>query len=186
MVKATVSVSRATPWQFRIVDRMCVAAAVIGGSAIVLMALTIVVDVISRFFWNAPMAGALDVSTYWWMPIVAAAPMAYTQLRGEHIEITMLVDRLGEQHRRYATMIALGVSAAVVSLAAYITLQAAIVAMGHAEAATIVRWIYIWPTRFALAAALALLAIALVADLFRVLLGFEDRSEPASEDVEEA
>tara|TARA_B110000503_G_C6942667_1_gene327619 strand:+ start:149 stop:652 length:504 start_codon:yes stop_codon:yes gene_type:complete len=59
--------------------------------------LLVVVNIISRFFFNAPMGGTLEV-TEAALPIIIFLSLALTQHKGEHIKVTLVMRRFSPKY----------------------------------------------------------------------------------------
>src|SRR5690349_810547 len=80
--------------------RLSKAGAAVGGVALVVMILLITAQVISRRILAAPMVVADELSGYL-LVITTFSVLGYALMRGDHIQVTLLVERLPERVQRY-------------------------------------------------------------------------------------
>lgn len=72
-------------------------------------------NAISRTFFNDPLPNTLEITQYWYLPIVAFLGFIAAQLRGQHVAADLLYERFPEVTKRYVVAV-LFLLAAVVSL----------------------------------------------------------------------
>lgn len=164
-------VERRDPLVLRIVDRVTAIAAI--GSAVALWALLInvAIDVLARALSGRPLGLTLELTTYWWMPIIVALSYALTEQRGDHITVTILLDRLSPSMRRRVDGTFSAIGAGLVGL---LTWFAAVAAVDAAEVRLIANSnppLEYWQVKFIVLIGLALLAIQLAARSFRQFWG---------------
>jgi len=70
-----------------IVDRAVQAGGLLGGLAITLMMVHVTVDVVARKLFGAPLPGTLAIVTYYYMVLIAFAPLAAVERVRGHIGI---------------------------------------------------------------------------------------------------
>ena len=67
---------------------------------VILMLLHVVAHALSRQFFNAPIYGTNEIVTFWYLPVIALLGIPAAQLKGEHITVSILLERLGPAGRR--------------------------------------------------------------------------------------
>lgn len=75
--------------------------AIVGMLVMVLVAIYTVVDVLLRYFLNAPLPGAVDIVTYG-LALAVGAVMPWGLFSGQHVSVPLVVDRLPDPLRRVA------------------------------------------------------------------------------------
>src|SRR5690606_24283549 len=68
--------------------------AYIGGGAVAVMTLNILLDASMRSMFSSPIPGTLEYVQYWWMILIAFGWLALASYTGEHIDAPILSDRL--------------------------------------------------------------------------------------------
>lgn len=82
------------------------------------MALMITIDVLTRYFFNAPMPASVEISQLV-EPWVVFLPFAYTLAVGGHVQVTLVTMRLPEKWRRGSDIFAYIVSFVFFALLCY-------------------------------------------------------------------
>jgi TRAP-type C4-dicarboxylate transport system permease small subunit len=77
------------------------------------MMVHITANAISRTFFENPMANTLEITQYWYLPIVAFLGFIAAQLRGQHVAADLLYERFPDVTRRYVLGVVFLLSAAV-------------------------------------------------------------------------
>ncbi|MYM19078.1 TRAP transporter small permease subunit [Brevibacterium sp. 5221] len=132
--------------------------------ALILMLLHVVAHAISRHFFNAPIYGTNEIVSFWYLPIIALLGIPAAQLKGEHIAVTLVIDRLGEASARILRTFGAALGFALSAGFAWFGLAKAIeytASKATAGVTDIVTWpvYYLVPLVFAGLALLYLLAI---------------------------
>lgn len=76
---------------------------------IMLMTILGFVDVVLRYFFNAPIMGVKEIQSYL-VPVIVSLSLAITQHDKKHIRMEIIYDRLPERARRVADYLALSMS----------------------------------------------------------------------------
>src|SRR5690625_5159530 len=87
--------------------------------ATAVLMLHVVANVLSRRLFNVPLAGTLDITSYWWMVLIVFGALAYAQLKDEHIRATIITSQLPLKAQKIADIIALSLMAIFALLMAY-------------------------------------------------------------------
>ena len=89
---------------------------VVASIGILVMMLHVLANVATRYLFNAPVAGTLEMVSYWYMPVVTFLGFVLAKQADEHIEAPLIFDRLTWGDRRVLT-VACGVVAAALCAA---------------------------------------------------------------------
>ncbi len=84
--------------------RLSKAGAAVGAAALVAMIVLITLQVLSRRVLAMPMVVADELSGYL-LVITTFSALGYALLRGDHIQVTLLIDRVSDRMRRYLRVI---------------------------------------------------------------------------------
>lgn len=130
----------------------------VGVSAMLLMVLLVVADVLSRWLFNKPFGGSYELVELG-MVLAVAFSLSYTQTRRGHVNVTMLVERFPKKIQSRLTRIA-----SFMSLCMYLLIFWQALLKGRTETAvgttSAVLFIPIYP--FVYVAALGFLLLCLV------------------------
>ncbi|MFC5338482.1 TRAP transporter large permease subunit [Leucobacter denitrificans] len=111
-------------WE-RIITRLSSVSAILAGLSIVVLGLQIVLDAGGRTLFNSPVPGTLELVSNWWMVIAVFLGFAFTQFKGEHIRVTLLIEKLPVIWSTAVETVILALSFIMISfLAYYLTLDA--------------------------------------------------------------
>jgi TRAP-type C4-dicarboxylate transport system permease small subunit len=158
------------PW-VGLIDKITRVGAVIVGLVTLMLLLTIVVDVVMRNVFAAPLPGALSTTIYWWMPIIGVFGLGYVHLRNEQIVMTLLAENASARALKPLGVSVEIVVAALIILLLVLSWESAMQHFGYQTAAPDQKWLPIWPGRFALVAGLAIVLLAVPARIYRILAG---------------
>jgi TRAP-type C4-dicarboxylate transport system permease small subunit len=100
--------------------------ALIAGLALVALVLNVAVDVIVRATDGRPLGRTLEMTTYWWMPVLVTLSYAIAEREREHITVTMLLDRMPTRSRQYVEGAFSAVGTAVVAALTWYTILDAV------------------------------------------------------------
>lgn len=144
----------------------------LAGVALVLMMLHVVADVIMKFVFNLPIPGTLEVVAFYYMVAAVFLPLAYVELKGAHITVDLVFDRMPRVLQRVALALGFACSAGFFSILAYQTWLDAVEAYEVGEIVMGAVALPIWPSRFVLPLGFAIIALASIIRLIReVVLG---------------
>lgn len=173
---------RRDPLFLRIIDRVASIAAIGAGVALWVLLVNVAIDALMRTFFGRPLGLTLELTTYWWMPIAVALSYALTEKRGDHISVTLLLDRLTPKLRNPVDGTFSAIGAVLVGVLAWYSLVSA----NHAAEVGLIANsnppLEYWQVKYVAALGLALLALQLAARSFRQFTG---RTAPAAPLVEE-
>ena len=155
----------------RIVDRLGDVFAYGAAAALVLLALNIFVDVLGRAFFNTPLTGTLEMTAYWWMPMLTLLAFAFTERKQEHIKVTILLDALPLRMRQIVEG-SFGILATVLLVAlTYFTLIDALESAEIRQTTASAPPVHIWPFKFVAVIGVALLSLQVAATTIRYFAG---------------
>ena len=102
----------------RAIDRISSFAGVIASAALAVMTVIVCYEVISRYIFNAPTTWVTEVSTYLFVAVVFLG-LAEAQRANAHIQVEILVDRLGKEDRAFIELVGLWLGVLFVIIAAW-------------------------------------------------------------------
>ena len=102
----------------RAIDRISSIAGFIAAVALAGMTVAVCYEVISRYIFNSPTTWVTEVSTYLFVA-VAFLGLAEAQRANAHIQVELLVDRLGKEQRAFVELIGLWLGVLFVTIAAW-------------------------------------------------------------------
>lgn len=181
----TSSSSRGTGIVLRAIDWLGAFSAYGAAVAVILLALNVFVDVIGRKFFNTPFVGTLEMTAYWWMPMLTLLAFAFTEQRQEHIKVTILLDALPPRMRRIVEgsfgLIATGLLVALT----YYTLLGALRSAAIQQTTASTPPVAIWPFKFVAVTGLVVLTLQAAATSYRYFAGHlpRDRSTNSESDI---
>lgn len=133
----------------RILDLLSRLLMVVGGVMIVLMAGHVVADVGRRYLMNAPLKGAIEMVSYYYMVAVVFLPLSTVERLNAHFVSGLFTDHLPPLTLRRLEGVTSLLMALVVALLAWCSTEGALHAMANSErvlAADLI--IYTWPGRW--------------------------------------
>lgn len=142
----------------------------LGGAVAVLMAINVTTAVVSRYLFRNPLAFTLDLTQYWWMPVLAAAPMAAALLRSEHITAPLLFDMGGPKTRRGIALGTTVLTFVTIALISWTLVEKALTSISLQEAAVGTPWVAIWPIRIVMVAAFFIFALQVIAEIIKIVV----------------
>jgi TRAP-type C4-dicarboxylate transport system permease small subunit len=155
------------------IDRICRAFTVVlvtfACIAVVLMAVHVSYDVIARSFVSGGIYGTTEIVSYYYMIACVCLPLAYIELRDEHITVEVFYDLLPAVAKTLALGFSILCTAVFFAAFAYRSWLDALNALGSREKVMGYADIQIWPARFFLPVAFALLVMACLLRLARLV-----------------
>lgn len=143
----------------------------VGGLGIILMMLNITLDVILKVFWNAPIQGTVEISSYYYMVAIVMLPMAMVEYDDEQISVDLLFNHLPDWLKRTSLMLTFIATAGMLSIITWRTGLDAVRAFNVGEVVMGSREIIVWPARCMLPLGFGLAAIAAVMRAIMLLRG---------------
>ncbi|MBO6716723.1 MAG: TRAP transporter small permease [Rhizobiaceae bacterium] len=155
----------------RMIDRLGNLFAFGAAAALALLALHVFFDVLGRAFFNRPLSGTLEMTAYWWMPMLTLLAYAYTEQKQEHIKVTILLDALPMRMRQLVEG-SFGILAVALLVAlTWFTLIDALESAEIGQTTASSPPVHIWPFKFVAVAGVALLALQVAATTIRYFAG---------------
>lgn len=143
----------------------------VGGLGIILMMVNITLDVILKVFWNAPIQGTVEISSYYYMVAIVLLPMALVEYDDEQISVDLVFNHFPGWLKRVSLMITFIATAGMLSIMTWRTGLDAMRAFTVGEVVMGGREIIVWPARCMLPLGFGLAAIAAVLRAVMLLRG---------------
>lgn len=140
------------------------ASAAVGAISTLILMIHVVLDVAGRYLFNAPLPGTIEFVSYWWMILIIFTPLAYTQMRREHIDVSVFVELMPPTHRALTIAATRLLTLFGIGLVGWYGFFYAIEQMQRGEEARGAVHLWIWPFRFLVPWGMALFALQLLAD----------------------
>lgn len=119
----------------------------IGGAAVALLMIHVVIDVGGRLLFNSPAPATLEVSQYWYMPLLVFFGLPLAARVHEHISAPIIFDRVSPRLQVEFTIIAGVITVGILLAMAWFGWEEAITLMDQ-NALGIASGIPVWPPRF--------------------------------------
>ncbi|BCH35165.1 hypothetical protein MesoLjLc_70950 [Mesorhizobium sp. L-8-10] len=161
---------------FRLIDRMSAILAAAAAAALVLLVVNIAIDVVGRTLFQAPLVATLEMTSYWWMPGLTLLAFAYTEVRQDHIKVTILLDALPPRMRQIVEGSFGVLTILLLAALAWYTLADALQSAHIGQTTPSTPPVAIWPFKFAAAAGIAMLCLQVAATTLRHFLGVLPRT----------
>ena len=166
------------PFWVRVIDMINRVLFSVAAVAIIILMVQVILDVGGRFFFNRPIAGTLELVTYWWMPIIVFLSLGWAQRRGEHISVTLLTETLSERLGKIVWTIGDIFGFVVIVMLVVFAWQGAAKSTGIHEAALGTAVVLIWPIKI-------VAVVGLVSYFLQCVVTLYHRFRPEPEEVEE-
>jgi TRAP-type C4-dicarboxylate transport system permease small subunit len=161
---------------------------VVGGLVIALMMFHVTLDVLSRYLFDLPLPGTIAIVSHYYMIIAAFVPLAFAELKGAHISVEVVTEKLPPAVQKHLAGWSYLLSAVVFALLAMRTWKEALTM--HKIGASIVQGeasIPLWPSYYVLPAGFGLMVLILAYKFFAYLSGQESgldaqRANPGEDD----
>ena len=145
------------------------AALVLSALFLILMALHITVDVTLRYVIGTSFPGTLEVVSFYYMVGVVFLPLAYVELKREHISVDVLVGHFSPRVQLVMYVFASLLGLVYFGLLGYQSLLDAIRATKGLETAMANFTFYLWPSRWALPIGFSAMCLAILANVAKAL-----------------
>lgn len=132
--------------------------ATLGAVSLILMMLHVVANAILRQYFRSPVYGTNELVEYWYLPVIALLGIIAAFIRGEHISVALLYDRMKPGNQREFKILADILGVLVSAGFAWFGLLEAIRMMGFGATAGVTT-IPIWPVSFLVPIVFTLLAV---------------------------
>lgn len=164
------------PALIRGIDRLSGWAAVLAALGVVLLIVNVSIDVVGRTLFRAPLAGTLEMTAYWWMPLITLMAFAFTEKGQEHIKVTILLDALPLRLRQLVEGTFGILAVALLLILAWYALQEALYAASIGKTTPSQPPVTVWPFYFVAVAGVVLLALQAAATTYRCFAGLPPKA----------
>lgn len=132
----------------RVARQTSTVAMIIGGAAVALLAINLILDISMRTLANRPINGTIEMVTFWWMVPLVFFGLAVAQRNREHTDLPILYDQVNGPARTVIGLISVLATAVLVALIGWYGWQNAVTQMSVGEYAS-ATGVTLWPARFA-------------------------------------
>ena len=151
------------------IRRFAYALAFIAGVVVVLMMIQTVADVVASNFLRRPIEGNLEIISVYYMVLVVFLPLAFVELRHEHINVDLIVQLMPPTLHRAVLVFGYLVCAAFFAILAYQTGEDAVNAWRIGEIMMGSSYVTIWPAKFALPVGFSGIMVAVLLHAWKAL-----------------
>jgi len=137
----------------------------LSGTAIVLMAFHVTLDVSFRLFFNSPIRGTLEIVSFYYMVSAVILPIAYLQIKNQHITVDLFYDWYPKPLKAASYVVSSSLTAAFFAIFAYQSWLDAVRAFNSREVVMGAAAIQIWPSRFILPISFAIMTLVTIFNL---------------------
>lgn len=141
----------------------------LSGLFLILMVVHITIDVVLRFFFNIALHGTLEVVSFYYMVCVVFLPLAFVELKNEHINVDVLVNHFSPHIRLALYLMSCILGIIYFSMLGYQGLLDAIKATQSQETAMANFTFYLWPSRWALPIGFLAMDLAILANAIKAI-----------------
>lgn len=177
---------RRAPAFLRLIDMSARVLAIVAALALLLLAVNVLVDVTGRAAFNKPYTGTLEMTSYWWMPTLTLLAFAYTEMRQEHIKVTILLDILPPVMRRVVEGTFGLLATGLLVMLAWHGLSEALEAAEYGQTTSSSPPLPIWPFKFLAPFGILALALQTAATSYRHFAGYLPLVETYQSDADTA
>jgi TRAP-type C4-dicarboxylate transport system permease small subunit len=170
-------------WLSRLIAALNTVLIWLSAAAISLMAVHIVVDVLLRTLFRAPLPGTVEFVSRYYMVILVFLPLAYVQMRGAHFVAGLFTDYLPARTRQMLDGVTSLCMALVAGLMAWTSVSSALYATRNGEQVQAAQFVIpTWPGRWLVPIGLGLMTAYALLFGIRALMGrAEARISPTGE-----
>ncbi|WP_010628933.1 TRAP transporter small permease [Halomonas sp. KM-1] len=136
---------------------------------LLLMALHVTLDVALRYLFGKSFPGTLEVVSFYYMVAVVFLPLAYVELKREHISVDVLVGRLPASLQLILYLFACSLGLLYFGMLCYQSYLDAMRATTRMETAMANFRFYLWPSRWALPVGFGAMMLAIFANMLKAL-----------------
>lgn len=153
----------------------------VAGLAVLLMMFHVMVDVLGKYLFNAPLPGTAEVVAAYYMIGAVFLPLAWVEVSGGSIVVEVIYEKVPERAQKIMLILADIVSAIYYSILAWFSWGVAVHAWKINETVDGIWRVTTWPAKFLLPFGFGLVVIVL---LMRILMGERGRMKAAHSAVE--
>lgn len=165
----------------RIAEALTRLLAWIAGLAVLLMMFHVMIDVLGKYLFNAPLPGTAEIVAAYYMIGAVFLPLAWVEVSGGSIVVEVIYEKVPERAQRIMLVLADIVSAVYYSVLAWFSWGVAVHAKNINETVDGIWRITTWPAKFLLPFGFCLVVVVL---LMRILMGERGRVAAAHTAVE--
>ena len=144
----------------------------IGGVCTILMMVQIVVDVLSRWIFGAPVTGTMEIVAVYYLVPMTFLPLAAIQFADQHIAVDLFVQLLPPTARRWLALAMSSVALVFTGWLTWLSFGEAFESFGIREVIETGATVMImWPSRFVVATGIGLMVVVLVVQVVQQLRG---------------
>lgn len=144
-------------------------ALVLAALFLILMALHVSLDVGLRYFFGKSFTGTLEFVSFYYMVAVIFLPIAYVELKREHISVDVFVGRFSPPVQLAFYLFAGTLGLVYFGMLCYQSYLDAVRATVRQETAMANFTFYLWPSRWALPAGFAAMCLAILANMIKAV-----------------
>lgn len=168
----------------KIVTYFAYALGFIAGLSLLMMLGQTALDVVMNNFFGAPIEGNLEIISGYHMVLLVFLPLAYVELRHEHISADLFVRLMPAKLQRAIYVLGSLISIAFFGLLTWQTLRDAIASFQINEVIMGSIYVSIWPSKFSLPIGFFAILLVLVLHIWKVLTDPDFDPTPADPETE--
>lgn len=149
--------------------------------ALFAMMLQVSYNAIARFAWNSPLAGTLEMTQFWYMPVISLIGFVAAQARKQHVHADLVFSRFPEVAKRISLLLGYGLAAVASAGFAWYGLEEANKAYEIQLTAGFTASIPVWPVTYLVPIAFAILTIQFIYASVEALRGRETTDHTTQE-----
>lgn len=165
-----------------LVERTNVATLWVAGTAMVLMAIHVSLDAFGKYLLSIPIPATLEVVAFYYMPAVAALPIAHVELKNGHVALDAVFNHLPKPVQRLVLVLNGLLMIAFIGLLTYLAGREAWRKFEIGEYMFGEYPLIIWPGRFIFTFGLAFFCLVVFVKILDVLVAL---AKPAASSVED-
>lgn len=165
----------------KIVETLTRLLAWVAGLAVLLMMFHVMVDVLGKYLFNAPLPGTAEVVAAYYMIGAVFLPLAWVEVSGGSIVVEVIYEKVPERAQKVMLILADVVSAIYYSVLAWFSWGVAVHAWRINETVDGIWRVTTWPAKFLLPFGFGLVVVVL---LMRIAMGERGRMKAAHSAVE--
>lgn len=168
----------------KIITRFAYVLAFIAGSSLLLMMMQTVAGVLMDNIFGSPIEGNLEIISAYHMVLVVFLPLAYVELKHEHISADLFVRLMPVKVQRVIYIFGSLISLAFFTGLAFQTLQDAINAWRIDEVIMGSIYVSVWPAKFSLPFGFLAIALVLLLHIWKSFTDPDFNPQPADPETE--
>lgn len=168
----------------KIIKALAYALTLVAAISLLMMMLQTVVDVLLNNLIGAPIEGNLEIISAYHMVLVVFLPLAYVELKHEHISSDIVVGLMPPRWRRAIYVFGALISCLFFAVLAWQTWLDALNSFEIREVIMGSVYVEIWPSKFSLPIGFAAIFLVLVLHILKAITDPDFNPAPASPDVE--